>query len=297
MGGFMSRDIKHIHLHNWSNPHVTPTSVSVSLRLIPTGLEHGDSSQVSLAIANDADQLQRCLLARAIPKDAHQKALILRINYTYIHNEFGKDIELEIRGLFPPQKHRDEETTHPDYTGRVKIFCPATTYCMPRGIDRLLYRPRLLLDEVLETYAGLEDAILGNRTIAIPEGSTNVELFDESDPLVEFVWTRREALAFDKNDIKVVEGAQGKRYYQLSPSFLAHIRAVFRDKVFDEFRYTRFEETRLHVDLPRSIQEDLWNRYHTTKQPLPNLVVVIEFVYLLVTPGEKKLKHKEVKLN
>lgn len=231
----------HIYLHEWTNPVIKVQTKQIPIRLVLTGLESADT--VALKIVNDSNLRQRLFYDQVLP--ANQRAIILRVNCTYIHNEFPKDIKLEMRGMFDVPA-TNEELTHPDNTGSLVVFCPASISWKLTGIDQQLYRPRSLLDETIKAYAGLEDAILKSRTHPFPSlyanpdvgvQVPNVEVFDESDPLMEFVITRSEALNVLRDDVLIMEEGDGKRYYQVRGEFLQQVREVFRDTVFDEFRY------------------------------------------------------------
>lgn len=302
MGGIFSRDATDVYLHDWVNPVVESLSTHLFVRLVLTGTEHSDCSRIGLKIAHDADNLNQCLfykLAGAL--GPAQQVLIREISAVCLHNEFDRDIELELRGLFPTQGvPHNEESIHPDYTGRVKVFCPARHSDVPSTADRVLYRPRLLTNEAMVTYAGLEQCILQSRTKMIPPVSSDdqlFELFNLEDPVMQFILSHENALPIEKGDVERIEsarGAQGGRF-RVKPELLAQIRTFFRDTIFREFRYTRLQDARLHIDLPRSMQEHFYNVYTVKNQAeLPNIFLTLKVVYLLITPGERKFKHKEV---
>ena len=274
---------QHIVLHQWRNPKIEHKVARIPVRLTLDGLEHEDASQVTL-------KFNKPQLLDPLPHDL--KAVFLRIKLFWVDNEFDKDILVDLRYLFPPTK--DSLNLHPDYTGKIQIFCPAKTAQETKGIDSILYRPNELKDETIEKYAGLEDAILGNRTKSMPASDSEeqvVEVFEQDEPLIEFI-TSTPPETIKKDDVEIMDNG---KFYKFKPEFLAYIRGVFKDSVFSDIRYTRFEEMKLHCDLPKSIQQEFY-RLYKGQANTPSCYFVLDFYYIIVGPGELKLRHKETQL-
>lgn len=234
-----------------------------------------------------------------------QKAIIMRVFTFYVHSELSRDVEFEVRDMFDLDRSRNQDSAHPDDTGRIRVFCPHGVSMQPTSVDQLLYRPRKLKDATIIQYAGLESGLLESRTHVIPTTAaaaaakddapleTHTEVFERNDPIVAFMFNHSETLNIQKGDITLLNPG-GKAHYQIRDEFLAQVRDYFRVTVFDELRYTRFEEMHLHVDLPAATREEFYNRYRKRDAiERPQLFLVLEFVYIVVTPGEMRLRHQE----
>lgn len=298
MGMGLSGPSQHIHLHSWANPHIKQQRKRVPIRFVLDGLTHPNASQVTLSVANDP-ALRDLLLGDVSRKlSANQRAVLLRVFAFYIHNELDVPVDVQVRDMFDVSDVRNQEATHPDDTGRISVYCPPSTSLQPTGVDQLLYRPRTLVDETITKYAGLEQGILESRTQALPGflQSDVTEVFEEEDPLVEFILSKSDTLKATSQDISLLN-PDGKRHYQIRQEFLKQIRDYFRVTVFDELRYTRFEEMRLHVDLSLETKEMLHNRYAKRAAcERPEVFIILEFTYIVVTPGELRMRHSELRL-
>jgi hypothetical protein len=301
MGGLLSKDAdaRHIHLHTWANPSIQERRAQISIRLAIVGLDEDTSTNIRLEIVNGDELRQRLFHSITSSLKPDEQCILLRIHHVLSHSEFLKDITLEIRDLFEARLNV-AEATHADDTGSVQVFCPKQCSVQPQNIDRLLYQPRSLTDSTITNYAGLENAILNprSRDIVPDEGATPIEVFEETDPIIEFIAMNAETLNPSPETVKEMNTVNRVRYYKVEPEFLKEIRELFKDTVFDNFRYTRFENTRLCVNLPAEVKEDFFSRYKKMEPyKVPQIFVVLNVLYIVVTPGQASTRHREYRLN
>lgn len=285
------------------------------MRMIPTGLEQDKfDGTVTFIPATKDDRKKGGAFARMLEgiRD-DERAVLLGVYLLVVHNECEFPIDVQLCQLFDPcSALQEEERKHPDFTGHITIVCDKHVSTVVTGNDRILYRPQKLNEAMIEKYAGLEHAILNPRSIQLPhdkgkeeeqEDNDNdiLEVFAEKDPLIEFIVHTKDALNPQRGDIVKME-AEGATYYQIKDQYLQSVRQFFKDTIGDYILYTRFEDTHIKVDLPRAVQEALWNKYHMKAKhaakatELPNVVFTLEFSYLLISPGELSMRHKKTAL-
>lgn len=201
-----------------------------------------------------------------------QFVVILGIYLNYIQSDFeDDDVKLILSGLFKKNSH-NEDVEAPDDSGEITILCPKKFDSAVRGNDRILYKPRIP-DHILRDYAGVSNAIANAK-----EG----DAFPKDHPMVHFVKTYMK-------DIPLPLFQHGEELcYTMDKDVFQKVQTAFKNQIYEDIHETRFEYTRIHgkLDKPASKEREF---------PL-SICITLKMNYLLVTPGEMKMKIKEIKI-
>ncbi len=262
-----------IFLNRFSNPRVQELQKTLSIRgtVIP-----GEKWLTFENGKNSVNPFQSLVS----PQDASQSVVLLGIYNLFIRNEVNDDIVFRVDNLFVG-KSTNEDVNHVDDNGRIKILCPFKYDNSISGADTILYKPRLKA-EVLKAYCGLEECIISGQQ----------QIYDKTHPLVHFILGNRELLETSSSDFIKHEKTQT---YEISPEFLKRVQTFFSNTIYDDIHRTRFEETKISCELPKKVIEDNQNRKNVAV--LPNVIVILQVNYLLISPGDQHLRFIEMKVN
>jgi len=207
------------------------------------------------------------------PHEEKQRAVILGIYLLFVCNETYDTCTIQMSGLFEPKKttHRNEDVGHPDETGTISIICPAQFNGPITENDRILYRPRLK-DEYIRKYAGLEEAIMKPQSVL----NNGRNVYEETNPIVSFIIDHSDHLkpALNSDFVRHNGG-----FYEIGAAFLERVQRFFEHTIFDSIRYTRFDQ----IQFMGGVRKE-------------RISFILQMNYLLITPGELKMKHKEILL-
>jgi len=263
-----------LYLHEYHNPLVQDFQLSRMYRFTTGG---GDTHLVQ--VPNVSNPFEGVIS----PADVHQTAVLTGINLVYVCNEFPNWAPtFELSGMFDVAGD-NQDATHPDFTGQIKIICPASLNAPVKDHDRVLYRPRLK-EDVIRTYAGLNDAILNPQTVSMtrPGDQAPIEVFDESSPIVQFINQFGHKLSPASGDIV----KHGDKHYQVSAPFLTRVREFFKHTIYDDMHYTRFDNARLQCELPPDARIP----------PGLSVSFVLQFCGILISPGNQMNNHRTLRV-
>lgn len=276
MGGNFSvrRDL---YVHHFVNPRIQEKQEQVMVRLMAVPGENrlvcNKSNPFGHVISN---------------KDEGQQAVITGIYVLFIANETKHDVVVRLSGLFETTKQENQDVQHIDDSGALKILCPANYNKAVEGNDRILYKPRLK-DDVIRTYAGLEGAMLQDQSITLNNADEESIVLEMAHPMVHFIITNQELLKPESGDL-----VNRERFFEIKPEFFQKARQFYNDTIHASMHTTRFEETRLSCAPPRDVLDDIQNKKDPSS--LPNVTLVLQLNYLMITPGEPKMRHEEIKV-
>ena len=262
---FSSR--KDIYLHRFSNPSIKECVCQTMVRMV-----YNDGNALELCGDNPFANIVSMV-------DENQKIVIQGVYLLFVNNEFKKDLEISISHLFDLPAHKNEDIHHPDDTASVKIICPQSFNGSIDGNDRVIYKPKLR-DELIRKYAGLEQAILEPQSIQMPGPTENEvkEVFEETSAIMGFIFDNTAHLKPSSSDVKKL----GECYYEIDGEFLERVRTFFKNTIFDDIRYTRFEDCRIDCKAKGT--------------PGMSVSVIVQLNYLLILSGDSKMKQDEIKL-
>jgi hypothetical protein len=280
-GNFSSR--KDVYVHQFVNPRIQEHQEQVMVRMMAVP---GENALLSLNGKREMNPFKHLIS----DKDEGQQAIIMGLYVLFINNETKHDITLELSGLFnaPAEALNNQDVQHTDDSGRLQILCPAGFNKAVEGNDRILYKPRLK-DDVIRAYAGLDTAILKDHSIALNEKDDESIVLEMTHPMVHFIITNTELLKPESSDV-----VKRERFLDIKPDFFNKARQYYADTIHNDMHMTRFEETKLACAPPRDVLDDIQNKKDPTA--LPNVTCILQLNYLIVTPGEPKMRHQEIKV-
>jgi len=279
-GNFSSR--KDVYVHQFVNPRIQERQTQVMVRMMAVPGENAMLTHNGKREINPfADLIS--------DKDETQKAVVLGIYVSFIGNETKHNVTMELSGIFETSEE-NQDVQHIDDCGKLQILCPANFNKAVDGNDRILYRPRLR-DEVLMAYAGLDHAMLKEHSIVVANDNNNDEsiVLEMTHPMVHFIITNSELLKPESSDV-----VKRDQFVEIKPEFYNKARQVYTTTIHNDMHMTRFEETKIVCAPPRDVLDDIQNKKDPTA--LPNVTVVLQINYLIVTPGEPKMRHSEIRV-
>lgn len=268
---FSSR--RDVYVHQFVNPRVEERQDQIMLRMSTV------SGETNLVFSNGRMEMNPFEIFVS-EKDDAQRALITGIHVLFINNESDEPVTIQIKHLFAAGENDDVK--HIDDSGEIDILCPAKYNQPVRGNDRILYKPRLK-EDILKCYAGLENAILKEYAVPVDQKEEKLDLLELSHPLVHFIMTNQDTLQPEHGDIVKHEPSG---FFELKPDFVTKVRQFFSNHILKDMHSTRFEETLVTAHRQTAYKG----------QDQPNVVIILQMDYLLVTPGDGKMKHAEIKL-
>lgn len=274
---FSSR--KDVYVHQFVNPRIQDRSEQIMIRMMAVP---GETYMVFADGKTHCNPFEK-FVSRV---DDGQEAIITGIYGLFINNESNHSVTMDITGLFE-SKSQNEDVHHIDDDGKMKILCPAGINKALEGNDRILYKPRLM-DETIRMYAGLEMAILKDFSVSLETDDSAPVMLEYSHPLVHFIVMNMDILQPVPGDV-IKHDTTG--YLQVTRAFLIRAREFFADKIVRDLHPTRFEETQCSCLAPKELLEEAKQR-----KIYPNVTIVLQMNYLLITPGERKMKHYEIKV-
>ena len=213
--------------------------------------------------------------------DIGQEAIVTGLFLLFISNEFPDTVTLDIANLFTVSDAQNDDVQHIDDCGHIKVICPGGYTRPVTGNDRILYKPRLN-DETILMYAGQDKAILKDVS-----GGVNDEesvFLDYTHPLIHFIINNADKLQPQSGDVT----RHKDNVMEISKPFLIRVRQYFADNIVRDLRPTRFEDTRFSCPAPPIKDVDALLQ--------PNVTLIFQLNFVLVTQGEAKMKHFEMKL-
>jgi hypothetical protein len=279
-GNFSSR--KDVYVHHFVNPRIQERQEQVMVRMMAVP---GENALLSLNGKREMNPFAHLIS----DKDEGQQAVIMGIYVLFINNETKHDLMMELSGLFNAGGLKNQDVQHIDDSGKLQILCPAGFNKSVEGNDRILYKPRLK-DNVIRAYAGLDTALLKEQSITLNEKDDSESIVLEmAHPMVHFIITNTELLKPESSDV-----VKRERFLEIRPEFFNKARQYYADTIHNDMHVTRFEDTKLACAPPRDVLDDIQNK----KDPsaMPNVTVMLQINYLIVTPGEPKMRHQEIKL-
>lgn len=276
MGNWSSR--QDYYLHQFVNPRVQEYEEKLMVRMY--------YDQGSMELKMDDPNPFKTLVSLV---DEQQRVIIKGMYLLFVNNEFTTDLEVKVTRLFDvPRDHANQDIHHPDDTAQVTILCPRDMNAIVRDRDAVLYKPRLPLS-VLTEYVGLEGAILEPQSVKIPTqqvgGEGQEEVFEKTNPLVPFILNHKDELKPTPEEFVKMPGPDHQIFYKIQETLLVRVRDLFRNTIFHDMRYTRFEDCRFQCKLQKE-----------PKRATANLCFILELKYLVITPGEGKMHVTEIKL-
>ena len=268
MGNFSTR--QDVYINQFSNPKVQELSKTISFRAIVVPGED------KLTFAHETDPFA----GMVSPNDEGQQVVLLGIYLLFVNNETKHDVYVDVRGLFQG-KRTNQDVPHVDDNGELRILCPASFNNVVLGTDRILYKPRLK-DDILRMYAGMERAI-----VECPKQP----VLDATHPMMHFILHSGHLLNPTSVDVYKNETSQT---YTVDPVFLERVRTFFTHTIYDDMHPTRLEGVSVSGKIPRALSDDVQLKKNAVK--LPNVTLIVQINYLLVTPGENKMRHMELKV-
>jgi hypothetical protein len=165
-----------------------------------------------------------------------EKAVILKINILYSHNENDDAFFWEVN--LREQTKEEHLSNHPDSTGKICIVVPGSKYQGLIPVDeRLVYEPKLVhLDINILPYVGIEGHILNARSTCITSQGIehDYQAFHQTDPLLVFLLEYKHH--FDEvNARDIKKGAE--RMYLVKRHLVKRIQSFFKNSVFSLIKY------------------------------------------------------------
>ena len=265
-----------LYLHQFVNPRVQEHSTQIMIRgtIVP-----GENRLVFPNQKLHCNPFSHLVSDR----DPAQQAVILGMYVLFINNEIESNVELIISDLFT-RVAENQDVNHPDDSGQLRILCPAGYNRSVEGNDRILYKPRLS-DKALRAYAGLDEAILKDSGVQLGGDASQLHLLPITHPLIHFIITHQEELEPVHGDMTKHESSG---HFEIRPEFMARVRQYYSDNIHKDMRPTRFDDTTVYCAVG--------SREEKEGKCLPNVTVILQVDYLMVVPGERKMKHNEVRV-
>jgi hypothetical protein len=166
------------------------------------------------------------------------------------------EVTVLISNLFKNKSHNEDVEND---SGEVEILCPKDYDKSVQGNDRILYKPRMS-EKLIRDYAGMTDGIMEAK---------DTDVFTKDHPIIHFakqmgMHVNEEFNTMDKETFEKVQN-----------TFATHVK--------DGILETQFEDTKV------------WGKIEG-KGGKGCVTIMLKMKYLLVTPGEMKLKINEFKL-
>lgn len=230
---------RHVYLHQFENPNVKVTSKRIMIRLVY------DEGAKELRVVNGSNPFAQGFLSTV---DESQRAVISYIQVEHICNEMDRDFEIQIDQLFDLPEVRNQDASHPDDTGKIVIFCARKQNDGVAMADSILYRPRLA-DDLISKYAGTENAILKTSTQTIDQADeeSDYALYHKNSPMVCFIMDHGDELAASRHQMAYT--SEELNMIRIHKDFVDRVRQLFQHTVWNDLRYTRFEDCKVTCDL------------------------------------------------
>ena len=216
-----------------------------------------------------------------------EKAVILKINILYTHNEFESAFFWNVS--FQNKKPKEEmirNDNHPDETGKICIVVPGSTF---KGLipsdQRLVYEPRLVhLDIPILPFIGIENHILKARSTCITSQGIDQEYqaFNQTDPLLVFLLQHKNH--FDEVNAQDIKKA-GPSIYLVKRHLTKRIQNFFKNSVCSLIKY---------VEKPTV--EFAWE-YNAEECMQGFVSAIIQVDYVVLSPEVIRYKTTETKLD
>lgn len=279
MGGEFS-SIQHLYVHQFENPRLQECKKTILVRLVA----RPGAPYFVLGHDNPLQSLVSKI-------DTEQTAVLLEIRYLYAHNECAHPLRVVFSGLFAANND-NVDAPHIDDTGELVVPCPPSFSGAIELNDRILYRPGLP-PSTITSYAGLSSVIMqDDRDMCVPlDDKSNRILLSMDHPIVHYIIANTNTLKPAAGDA-VKHTSKG--YFEVSPEMLQRARDSFMTAVHARMRQTRFEDSHISCEVPDALRAQLAGEKDPAK--FPNVVVQLEISYLLITRGELKMKHGEIKI-
>lgn len=228
------------------------------------------------------------------------QTVILRISRLYCTNDLGCNIEcfIDLDIIIP---HPDPNHHHPDNTGMVRFIIPANANGTVPKRDQLLYEPNFLNAEIdYLAYAGMENAILGERSFAVetlapPAAGQEFQLYRRSDPIIVFMMQNMKFFPEidTKRDIALVSDNPALIFVAKRATKL--VAGFFQAAIFKLLRYKTSNECHLSwtpiniATIAPDMAENLMTPAelaHSQRRNQGFATVVLQLVieYLVITP-------------
>lgn len=259
-GNFSSR--QDVYINRFSNPKVQEIQKTISVRgVVVPGERH--------LIFENGKNFYNPFKGLISSVDEEHSAVITGIYQLFVRNELNHDLIVNVTGLFNGKK-RNQDVNHVDDTGNLRILCPAKYNSTVNGIDGILYKPRLR-HEILQAYVGMEDAIIESNQI----------VYENTHPIVHFILHHME------NPPMV----QREGFFHFEKEYIDRVKLFFKNTIYDDIHKTRFDDAKIMCELPFDLSEQF-------KKTLfqESLTFIIQINYLMIMPGESKMKHQELKI-
>lgn len=272
--GLSYSSAQNIYLNEYNNPLCEERYVKKLVTMHPSSkLSHFISPKTKETFATPCSNL-------VSDKDQDERAVILSISVEYIQNLLKHDVVLTLSNLFERiVKEGNEDVPYPDDTGNISILCPAGIDREMKGSEKLLYKPRLSVD-LIKMYAGVGESIINL--------GPDAKAFKQDHPLVYYLINNQEQLDIQPGDVLEKEEIG---VYVMKPEFVQKTKTLFQNTIYDNIHYTRFEDTRLTCPMNKEIFHDM-----ADETEFGGVSIVLMFHYLLIRPGELKMKHVRTQL-
>jgi len=212
-----------------------------------------------------------------------EKAVILKVNILYAHNEFESAFFWNVSF----QNNKEETTnSHPDETQKICVVVPGYEF---KGVvpvnERLVYEPKLVhLDIPILPFIGIENHILNARSTCITSQGIDKEYqaFNHTDPLLVFLLQHKNH--FDEVNSQDIKKA-GPSIYLVKRHLTKRIQNFFKNSVCSLIKY---------VENPTV--QFTWE--YDVKQCVNGFVsAVIQIDYVVLSPEAIRYKTNETKLD
>ena len=117
-------------------------------------------------------------------------------------------------------------------------------------------------------------------------------VFRLDHPLVHFVLHNQHLL--NPNDA-VFHHDPKTGLFHFDAKYLAETRAFFRNTVLEDLHPTSLADARISCEIPSALIEDLKHKSGRISV-FPSITFTFIVDYLLVTPGEPRMKHREMRI-
>lgn len=260
-GNFSSR--QDVYINRFHNPKIQEMQKIISVRgVVAPGERH-----LIFENCKNSDNPFKGIVSTV---DEEHAAVITGIYLLFVKNETNHDLIVNVTDLFNGKK-RNQDVSHVDDTGNLRILCPAKYNNSVTGIDGILYKPRLK-HEILQAYVGMEDAIVAE---------TDQIIYENTHPIVHFIIHHME------NPPMV----QREGYFHFEKEYIDRVKIFFRNTIYDDIHKTRFQDTKIMCELPLELSEQFKKSIFQQ-----SLTFIIQINYLMIMPGESKMKHQELKI-